>query len=289
MRIIVTADLHYDIRRSVQPVERLADRIARQHAEALIIAGDACGHELGILRRCFDLFDRFPGQVLYVAGNHDLWTHDGDSLHRYESEIADVCRDAGVWYLDREPWLRGDVAVVGSVGWYDYSFRRRDLDIPMRFYEHKLAPGAAAHLAEYAHLIDGHDDIPPPALGITTRWMDGQHVHLPMSDVEFTGHLRDRLAAHLDHVAPRARHIVVAMHHIPFAAAVRYTGKPGWDFATAFLGSQTFGDLLIRYPNIRHVIAGHTHRPDRQAIATVDYINIGSTYRAKRYETLTLL
>jgi predicted phosphohydrolase len=319
MRLIVTADLHYDIARSKAPTEHLASMINRAGADALMIVGDTCGRDLGILRCCFDLFDSFPGRVFFVAGNHDIWTFGGDSLVRYEQELAEVCESAGVWYLDARPYLRDGIALVGSLGWYDYAFRRAELGIPMRFYEHKVAPGAAARLEEYGRLLDDRHDLTDAMLDITTRWMDGVYVHLPMSDPEFTRLLRDRMAEHLQSVASDARQIVVGIHHLPFEAMVRHTGKPNWDFANAFMGSPLFGELLLSVPNVHYVLCGHTHRPlrirvGRPTVATerragppprsdsshatrisgddsaahIECINVGSTYGEKRYETLEL-
>ncbi len=286
MRLIVTADLHYDILRSQRPTERLAEEINRAGGDALIIVGDACGRDPGILRRCLHLFDSFPGRVFFVAGNHDIWTGQGNSLDRYERELATVCEEAGVWYLDARPYVQDGVALIGSCGWYDYSFRHEELGIPMRFYEHKVAPGAAARLEEYGRLLDDRHDVTDAMLEITTRWMDGVNVHLPMSDGEFTRRLRDRMAAHLRAVAGEARQIVVAIHHVPFAEMVHRSGRPNWDFANAFMGSPLFGELLLSVAEVRYVFCGHTHRPLRRRIGHIECVNVGCTYRAKRYETL---
>ncbi len=284
MRIIATADLHYDNFRSRAPTEQMAAAICEQAADALLILGDVCGHDAGILRHCFELFDGFTGRVFFVAGNHDLWT-DGDSLERYERELAAVCEECGVWYLDARPYVRDGVALVGSIGWYDYSFRQESLGVPMRFYEQKLGPGAAARLNRN-DLVDGHDDLTDAQMRISTRWMDGVHVHLPMSDPQFTRYLRDRLAGHLDAVRGEAEHVVVGMHHLPFEALVRRLGKPVWDFANAFMGSAAFGELLLAEPNVRHLLCGHSHFPMRIRVGHIDCINIGCTYQFKRFEVL---
>lgn len=288
MRLIVTADLHYDIARSVAPTEQLAGRVNKRGGDALLIVGDACGRDLSILRRCLALFDAFPGRIFYVAGNHDLWTLGGSSLERYERELADVCREAGVWYLDERPYIQDGIALVGSIGWYDYTFRQESLGIPVRFYEHKVAPGAAARLDEYRHLVNGYDDVAPSMLDITTRWMDGAYVRLPMTDIEFTQRVRDRLVEHLRGAAGQAGEIVVAMHHLPFDEMVRHSGRPNWDFANAYMGSRSFGELLLSEPKVRYVFCGHTHLRQRVRREHIECINVGSTYIAKRCEVLDL-
>lgn len=287
MRVLVTADLHYDIARSIEPTERLAEQVRQQDADALLIVGDACGRDASILRRCFALFDGFAGKVFFVAGNHDLWVRGGCSLERYERELAEVCREAGVWYLDAEPFIRDDVAIVGSVGWYDYAFRQEYLGFPLRFYEHKVAPGAAVRLPEHQHLVHGHGDVTEEMLEVCTRWMDGVHVRLPFTDVEFTRRLRDKLERHLEQ-ASGARQILVAMHHLPFAEMVHRSGNQSWDFASAFMGSPVFGELLLSYPQVRYVVCGHSHRQEWLRRGHLECVNVGCTYREKTFLELEL-
>jgi len=289
MRIIATADLHYDIGRSRQPALDIADEICRQQADALLILGDAAGRDPGILRDCLHLFDRFNGRKFFVAGNHDIWTDPGgDSLDRLECELPAICRQTGFHPLDIEPALADDIGLVGSIGWYDFSYRPAELGIPIRFYEEKIAPGAAARLAGFEHLLADRSDIPVPAFDIGTRWMDGEHIHLPMSDLEFCRHLLKRFDEHLMWLSDRCGRIVVALHHIPFPELVPKSEKPGWAFANAFLGSGQFGQVIRRFPKIRYVLCGHSHAPDRQQIAHVECINIGCTYREKRYEIIAM-
>jgi len=288
MKIVVTADLHYDIARSVGPTKQLAEQICALQADALIIVGDTCGRDSRILGRCLRLFDGFCGTKLLVAGNHELWTDHGDSLARYERELPAVARRCGFEVLDQGPAILDGVAIVGNMGWYDYSFRSPDLPIPMRFYQAKVAPGAAALLPEYRHLLNGCKDIPPEALAITTRWMDGRFVKLPFDDAEFARRLADTLAGHLEQASRRADHVVVAIHHLPFERLVPRTGRPSWDFANAYMGSGLFGQVIAACPKVRHVVCGHSHRAGGFEQDGLRCTNIGSTYVRKRFEILEL-
>jgi len=289
MRIVVTADLHYDIARSRQPAEEIAERICHLEADALLLLGDAAGPDPDILSESLHLFDRFAGHKFFVAGNHDIWTCPGeDSLTRLEVELPALCREAGFHMLDVEPALLDGVALVGSMGWYDYGFRPEHLGIPLRFYEAKVAPGAAARLAPYAHLVEDCSDVPAAAMQIGARWMDGVHVRLPMDDPAFCRRLDDRLAAHLAWASRRADRIVVGMHHLPFRAMVPSTDKPNWAFASAYLGSELFGQTLLSFPKVRHVFCGHSHKPGRLVCRHVECINVGSTYQTKRCEIVEL-
>lgn len=289
MRIIITSDLHYNIARSKGPTQAVAAEICKLGGDALVLVGDSASTDLSVLDEVFGLFEPFPGTRLAVAGNHELWTAgSGDSLHRHEKELAEVCSRNGVHYLDAGPFELGDVALVGSVGWYDYAFRSPLLNIPLRFYQAKVAPGAAAQMDQHRHLLNGNGDLPPGALDITTRWMDGEKVNLPMSDPDFTRMLVAKLRRHLEQVHDSAEKIVACIHHLPLAELVPSSVIPNWVFATAFLGSELIGQTLLDFPKVGHVFCGHSHRSRRCQEAHLTCTSIGSTYREKRYEVLDL-
>ncbi|HOW70312.1 MAG TPA: metallophosphoesterase [Phycisphaerae bacterium] len=289
MRIVATADLHYDITRSREPTRLIAEEICGLEADALLVLGDVAGRDSGIVLEALRLFDRFRGRKFFVAGNHDIWTGPGgDSLDKLERELPAICRQAGFHPLDVEPAVLGHVGLVGSIGWYDFSYRPRQLGIPLRFYEAKIAPGAADRLPGFQHLLADRSDVPEAAFSIGTRWMDGEHTRLKMSDVEFCQRLVDRLSRHLTEVAGQCDPIVVGMHHVPFAELVPATDTPSWAFAGAFLGSDRFGRALLGQPEVRMLVCGHSHRLDRLRCGHIQCINVGCTYLAKRYEVLDL-
>lgn len=290
MRILVTADLHFDIARSRQPTLDLAARVVATPADALLIVGDIAGPDLTILDECLRHFEPFGGLKMLVAGNHDLWADppQADSLVRYEEHLRAAAAKRGFHYLDHEPCYLNDLAFVGSVGWYDYSYARADLHVPRRFYEAKLAPGAAARLSRYRHLVDGHDDVPPDMLQVGTRWMDGLKVHLPFGDPEFCERLADKFRRHLADAAARTQRIVAAVHHLPFEDMVIQKGNNAWDFANAFMGSPLFGEALLAEPKVAVVYTGHSHARSRVSRGHLTCINVGSTYTTKRLEVLEL-
>ncbi|MCG8407467.1 MAG: metallophosphoesterase [Phycisphaerales bacterium] len=289
MRIIITSDLHYNISRSKRPTETVAEEICRRGGDILILVGDSAGADLKELEAVFTLFEPFEGARLAVAGNHELWTHGReDSLHRYENEIATICSRHGVHYLDTEPFIQGNLAIVGNVGWYDFSFRPSVMKIPLRFYQHKVAPGAADHIEKHRHLLEAADDVIPAVRQVSTRWMDGEHVKLPFSDVDFTHRLVAKLRRHLQDVEKVADRIIAAVHHLPFAELLPRSIIPNWQFGTAFMGSELFGEALLEFPKISHVFCGHSHQARRCRKQHLQCTSIGSTYREKQYEVLDL-
>ncbi|MHC4443467.1 MAG: metallophosphoesterase family protein [Planctomycetota bacterium] len=289
MKLIVTADLHYDIQRSITPTRRIAQEICGIHADALIILGDAAGRDIHIVSDCLHLFDRFHGQKLFVAGNHDIWTDPGqDSLVRYQESLPTLCREAGFHPLDLEPLIFEGIGIVGSMGWYDFSYQVDWLNIPLRFYEAKVAPGAASRMQRYQHLVEDTSDVPDQAMKIGTRWMDGQFVHLPISDVDFCKRLLQRFKQHLDQTANQCEKIVVGLHHVPFSQLAPINNKPAWAFGRAFMGSKLFGQAMLTQPKIQYAFCAHSHSRQQQKIQHIKCIDVGCTYTQKRYEIIEL-
>lgn len=124
-------------------------------ADVLILAGDIFHFKQQFLIDCLKLFDTFGGDKLFVAGNHDLWTNSSDSLVLYEKILPKIVNQSGFHYLDQKPFIKGKVGFVGSVGWYDYSFKDSSLPIPERYYLDKRWPNVVT-------------------------WNDGRYVHLSM-------------------------------------------------------------------------------------------------------------
>ncbi len=287
MRLVVTADLHYDIARSMEPARLIAQEICGIDADAVMILGDVAGRDAGIVCEALHLFDKFKGGKFFIAGNHDIWTNPGeDSLDRLERVLPEMCQEAGFHDLGTAPVVVDGVGLAGSIGWYDYSFRPGHLGIPLRFYEAKIAPGAASRLEGYRHLVAELSDVPESAMNIGTRWMDGEHVRLPMSDVEFCGRLVDRAAAHLRQLEQDSRTIIFGIHHLPFREMVPRPKSSAWAFGSAFLGSERFGELFLACPKVRYVFCGHSHRAERLRVGHIECVDVGCTYVAKRYEVV---
>lgn len=288
MRIIVTSDLHYNIARSKRPTRALAEKICRIGGDVLVFAGDTTGGPASRFEEAFGLFEGFKGPRLAIAGNHDIWVTGGDdSLHRYENELRDICSQNDVHYLDAEPFYADDAAIVGNMGWYDFSFRPARLQIPLRYYQAKVAPGAAERLGGYQHL-EPADDVPRNALEVTTRWMDGERVNLALSDVAFTHKLAETFRRHLAEASERSERICAIVHHVPFAELVPHSILPNWEFATAFHGSELFGEIILDFPKVRRVFCGHIHKEMRCRRGLFEATSIGSTYKEKAYEIFDL-
>ena len=288
VRILVTADLHYEIARSRGPTERLAKRACKLGGEAIVLVGDTAGADPTPLRECLRLFGAFPGRKLLVAGNHCLWCRPGEnSLDRYRRLLPALAEEEGFILLDHQPVVIDNVGLVGSVGWYDYSFRDRSLGIPKAFYRAKVAPGAAARMGAHYELFARYRaQLDQSHLAIGTIWMDGVHVNLPMSDEEFVDVLAEKLAGQIKQVTGRCRRIIAFVHHLPFRELVPQDRPPRFAFAAGFMGSQRLGEVLLADEKVTHVYCGHSHWPAKAEIGRLTAISIGSTYTEKQLEVL---
>lgn len=287
MRLLVTSDLHYDHANSRDSAAALIERInAEENIDAVVLAGDTAGAAGSALEECLGLFRRRRA-MLFVPGNHELWTQGGDSYALFAGELPRRVRNAGWQWLQTDPFAAGRCAVVGSIGWYDYSFATDGLGIPRRFYEHKMSPGAAAQLEDCAGLSPAADDVPPAARELVARWNDGRFVNLGRSDEEFLQEILGALEAQLAAVS-HVPHVAAVVHHVPFAEMLPEADADLWRFTRAFLGSRRIGELLLRFANVRCVLCGHSHYPVESEVEGVWLISIGSGYRRKIYRIVEL-
>lgn len=284
MRIVLTADLHYNHAKSKPLADEVIDRINTTGGDVLVVIGDTAVADGDSLERCLSRFT-FAGPRLFVAGNHELWTKSADSYAIFHEQLPRRVRELGWQWLETEPFVAGDVAIVGSVGWYDYSFAAPELGIPRRFYAAKVSPGAAENLGSYAQLFVEDEDILPIARQIIARWNDGKFVKLGRSDEEFLQEIIDRLSLQLMELSYK-RQIIACVHHVPFRELLPPPRSAQWDFARAFLGSERLGQLLLASPNVTHVFCGHSHLPMDVNIGEIRAVNIGSGYRWKTYQML---
>ena len=293
MRLIVTSDLHYDHAKSRPSADEVIDQINRTGCDVLIVVGDAAASAGTTLEDCLTRFSH-QGVKLFVPGNHELWTLESDSYTLFTRDLPRRVQAIGWRWLQSQPFVHDSLAIVGTLGWYDYSFAQPDLGIPVRFYERKISPGAASYFSTYTPLLHEADDIPPKAMEIVARWNDGRFVKLLRSDYQFLDELLARLRAQLNdltdnlHKSTRDIQIVAVTHHLPFRQLLPPSHSAQWDFTKAYLGSEKLGALLLEFPHITHVFCGHSHFPAAARIGTLEAANTGCGYRHKSFKMLEL-
>jgi Icc-related predicted phosphoesterase len=279
MRILATADLHYNHGKSRRLADELIDRVNTMQFDLLLLIGDTATADGDAIEKCLCRFT-FAGPKLFIAGNHELWTQGEDSYRLFRHDLPRRIRDAGWHWLEGEPFIAQNFAIAGSIGWYDYSFAQPQLGIPRRFYEHKVSPGAAEQLDKYRHLLEATDDIPSHAREIFARWNDGQFVKLHRNDEQFLDELLADLRRQLESLHNHP--VIATIHHLPFPQLLPPSHNAQWDFAKAYLGAAKIGQLLLQFPNISTVLCGHSHFAAESQIGHIHALNIGSGYRAKQ-------
>lgn len=134
MKLYALSDIHLGSALNAQALETLES----YPDDWLILAGDT-GETVEHLRRALDILTRRFGKVIWVPGNHDLWTIDPSDRplsgeHKYR-RLVEVCREFGV-LTPEDPYAvwqgpaandnaNGDGGVVLAPLFllYDYSFR----------------------------------------------------------------------------------------------------------------------------------------------------------------------
>ena len=287
MRLLATADLHHNKPKSRAPAEALARDMLGAGGDALLLVGDAAVADGDALEAALSLFDGFDGPRLFVAGNHDLWTNRDVTAERLlTDELPRRVRAAGWRWLTGDPFVEAGVAVVGNIGWYDYSYAEPSLNIAERFYQAKVSPGFVHHANRPKKLLAAAADAAEPGRSMVGRWNDGRFIKMGgVSDGEFLARRCHELRADVGRVD--GCRVVAAIHHVPDR---RLLPPPvgRYAFARAYLGSDTLGEA-VRDAGLTHVLCGHSHHPAEFVGGTGEHwINIGSGYRTKRFVTLDL-
>jgi len=238
MRLVYTSDLHVEHHPEVVPL--IAERVRALAPEVLIVAGDVSSR-IETLEAALGALRQAAPHLVFVPGNHDLWTLPGapTSRARYEEEIPAACARAGAVAVGGAPFDIGGVVFCGVTGWYDYSLRNRELD-------------ATFTRADYERGAWGR-----------LRWNDTARVIWPDDDgceLDAPGICNLQVAALEAQLADAgSRPTVVVTHHLPFHGLVTSKGEPPWDFINGFMGSERLGEAMLRAANVRAGVCGHTH------------------------------
>ena len=285
MRVLAVADLHRNVAKSRPSAEALAARVNAERFDALLMIGDAGVADDDSIESCLRAFT-FDGPKLFVPGNHELWSHR-NGVDLLEDELPRRVEACGWRWLPREPFLLDGLAIVGSIGWYDYAFAVPALGIDDAFYTAKVSPGAVLQLEDPPDLVPLARAASPRARGTVARWNDGRLAKVPCADAELVARECARLSAQLESVRGADR-VIVATHTVPFAELMPPPRGTPADFAWAYLGSPRLGETIARFANVRHVLCGHSHSHADVRIGPIHAINIGAGYPSKRFATIEL-
>lgn len=269
MTIALTADLHWGIREAGDAATRqLAANLRADPPDVLILAGDI-GADTDF-EPCLALFDDLACRKALVPGNHDVWVNPGDvrgdSWQVYSQHLPGLARKHGFTYLEHGPLMlpEADLAVVGTMNWYDYSWAddprwTPTLDWDERIQEMRFTRG---------------------------RHNDRRFVRWKFNDREFTAHAVGEFEKHLDQALAHVESAVVVTHHPAFEMLKFPDDQPPnldqmlW---RAFSGNRRIEKLLLKHAGrVKFTFSGHTHRAREGELAGIRGYNIGGDYDWKR-------
>ena len=248
-RVVVTSDLHLGITTQEQ-IETLVAAIAAEQPDLTVIAGDIGEGEANI-RACLALFQRLPGEVAVLGGNHDVWALSApwklggpDSQEMWERVLPGAVRDAGMRWLEEETWRSYGLAVAGSIAWYDYTGAAEDIPQQTEAYWTEL---------KRRTLPNGRFINP-----------DAKFINWPWSDIEFATARANALAKRVEQLeADPGIEAILLVTHMPIfrEQLVVKPDVPTWGYTNAFFANLTLGKLVRELGKLRAVISGHTHVP----------------------------
>lgn len=102
--------------------------------DILILAGDIADIP-ELIEAAFRELTRKFREVIFVPGNHDLWTYRNgmaDSLAAFD-HVRNIARELGVRI---EPYTAGGLTIIPLNGWYDYSFGEPSEELSMMWMDY---------------------------------------------------------------------------------------------------------------------------------------------------------
>lgn len=223
MRAVFLSDLHVDINRSQPVVRDLSAFLREKNADLAVLAGDISEDQEETLRTVEGLEQAAGVQVLYVPGNHDLW---GSEPEEAERRYARYCEDPRC--LCGRDAVFGDLAFLGDVGWYDYSF------------------GSGRYTRQEFDRMELAGRV----------WQDSLRNAWTRDNPGRSQWMLDRLEARMQ--ANAGKRLVMVTHMLPVRDFTVPPERGNWSYFNAFLGSRKLGELYRGYP-VAAAVCGHVH------------------------------
>ena len=205
-----------------------------------------------------------------MPGNHDIWVRPddvrGDSLEVYRKHLPRLSLEHGFHYLDNGPLIipEADLAFVGSINWYDYSWSIDLLPQYVADWETRL------RLKVFSR----------------GRHNDARYIRWDLDDGLFTIGVVGALEKHLQEALSQVGRAIVVTHHPPFKGLMYPRMEPLnpdgllWD---AYSGNAALEAVLERFAErIPFAFCGHTHCERENSLGAIRGYNIGGDYHFKR-------
>ncbi|MDA1087805.1 MAG: metallophosphoesterase [Verrucomicrobia bacterium] len=262
MKVAIFPDLHVGITQE-STARLVAEKLRAEAPDVIVLAGDL-GEPLPRFEQALDLFADVDCAVAVLAGNHDVWNRFEieTSEELWNGRLPGAVRDRGFVWLEEENIVAHGTAVVGTIGWYDYS----------------------AKPPEFAHKDD--------EVMFRTKKVfnnDGNYIDWPWTDVEFAGMVGASFVQRMEAAnADPAVHEIIVVTHVPVFPE-QASRQPGNNpRAAAYFGNWSLGRVIEQYDKVAHVFSGHTHDGVAAVHVTprgrgIPCTTVGSDYGAPRY------
>ncbi len=229
MKIAVISDLHIDINEKFPVIDCLASYLKKHRADVLLVAGDICENAVYVKEAMEELEKQSGSRVLYVPGNHDMWSEHLEEVST--DEIYQIYKEDPRCLCDHPIVLKGEngpFVVIGDIGWYDYSFASKEYGF------------------EELETMEHEGRIWQDRL--KNQWTVDNKGCLE----QMLNHLEKQLKEYIDYPA------VVVTHMLPIKEFCVPEEREMWKFFNAFLGSEELEKLYNQY-HVAYAVCGHVH------------------------------
>lgn len=256
MKIGILSDIHVDINNqsgsgAVTPA--LCTYINNSSLDLFILAGDIASDYTLTLETIEKLETETSIPVLFVPGNHDIWTENHPDLTSWDiyNKLKEHPHNlAGNPYAVNDDWV-----VIGDLGWYDYKF------------------GSSTYSIEDFNHMRFKDRV----------WQDSIMAKWDLPTIEMNNFFLQKLKNQLSQA--RARNIIAVTHVLPIADFTVLNPPPLWEYLNAFLGSPAYGNLYKTDPRVRYSVSGHVHYRKTVMKNGIEYICNCLGYSSEWHDT----
>lgn len=221
-KLAIISDLHVDINKfGESELMQLWQVLQKHKITRLHLAGDTANK----VDRCLAVVEFFVNKGLSTTfhfGNHELADVPNEQMMDHFPDPH--------FLNERYIALNEQTVLLGMNGWYDYQF---------------------SELKDYEAIVRMK----------RLYWYD-RFIQRGKTDLEVNAEMLAAAKNLLDQLEAKKLEVILSTHFVPKRAFIMYQSAPyeRWNKLNAFLGSESFGELLDRYSNIKQVVFGHTHR-----------------------------
>lgn len=257
MKIAYTSDVHADITLdNGRLIPYLVKRIQEISPDVFVIAGDV-SNSLSSMDGTLKLFNELSCLKVMVPGNHDVWIESNnslrkgkDSFYKYRQAIPKVCSQNGFLNPITEPLIIDNIAIVGNIGWYDYTLADSRLTNTYNFmdYVRGTFEEGSWNDTKYAVWLKNPD---------STNWRERLKTFSNNSVFEM---LLEELKNSVQKIPDDIRKVLIVLHTAPFKKCIIQEDKPSpFD---AYEGSSQIGEFIKTISKDREIriICGHRHK-----------------------------